>query len=187
MDEQLPLPEKAKEFFYYVGRAITVWAHVDEQLSKLFASIIKTERRQHAAMIYYSTKTIGGRLALTNDFVKTVLPERDKAKGEHPSEIEKKWKALYDDIGDTLPIRNRLAHSKAGLTAEHGSRDDGEIVITDVYWASYMSLTERLKTDMRVDPPPEVKTEDIKIHIASVEKLIDRLDAFRDELSKLPQ
>jgi hypothetical protein len=62
--------------------------------------------------------------------------------------------------------------------------DPTNITITDVWWASYVSRTEK----MRGKPPKkDLKIEDVKAHIAKVNQLWFALRDFRDELSKLPR
>jgi len=176
--------EQAKEFLYSVGEAITEWATIDEQLFLIFTDVLRTD--QHlSAIIYYRTNTLGARLSLVDELVRAVCPKPARKSGGHVSKVEEHWTARKTEMDDLLATRNHLAHSPASPHATFDPNSDSRnVTITDVWWASYVSRTEK----MRGRPPKkDLKINDVKAHLGKVHQLWMKLRDFRDELSKLPR
>jgi hypothetical protein len=175
------LSDEEREFLHQVGRAITDWAQIDQRLFQIFAAILKSSK-QHAAILYYRTNTIGGRLVLVDELVKTVLPPKDPPDGGHDHPITIEWKKLNGAISDALQVRNQLAHSPSGPMVDTEDKPEGGFAITDIWWASYMSDTEKL---LGRPPKPELKVGDVKDHVQVVGQLWIRLRIFENTLSTL--
>lgn len=174
------IAEKATEFYSLVGVAVTDWARIDQELFGICADILKSDA-QHVAIIYYRTPTLGSRLTLVDELIHTIFPKPRKS-GAHPSESEKIWAKLYNDIDEKLSVRNQLAHSPSGLMIE----SPGEVPhwVTDIRFASYMSATEKLRG--RLETRKELRVDDVKDHLKKVKDLFIRLRNFRGrELLKL--
>lgn len=167
--------EKAKEFFYWVGLAITDWAKIDELLFETFSRAINTKRHL-AAIIYYRTNTLGGRLTLVDEIICSMIPKRKS--GEHAGATETAWKDFKVKMEDLLEVRNQLAHSPANPQAEFSANPTDPskpAVITDVWWASYITGAEKLrgkgaKSDLKID--------DVKDHLAELIRLFVALNIF---------
>lgn len=179
------LTADAARFYCAVGMAITAWAHVEEELFKICASVLKGTH-QRVAIVYYKTPTLDGRLTLAAELVSTVMPPRNPPNSGHASKEEQVWDGLRGDIRKALPIRNQLAHSPSSPMAEIEEPSDGEEprIIRAIWWASYTSHIEKLRGKKVEDNP--LKLNDVEDHIALVFKLVSRLHLFRDyELAKL--
>jgi len=176
--------EKAREFLYTVGEAITEWATIDERLFLIFTDVLRTD--QHlAAIIYYRTNTLGGRLALLDELIRAICPKPSRESGAHASEVERHWTARKKEMVNLLATRNHLAHSPASPHATFDSDSDPtNITVTDVWWASYVSRTEKMRG---AAPKKDIKINDVKDHLQKVHQLWMSLHVFRDELSKLPR
>jgi hypothetical protein len=176
------LDEQAREFFYYAGVAITDWAHINEQLFHVCADILKTNM-DHVAIIYYRIQTIGGRITLIDELAQTVFPKPERKNGGHPHPTATVWKKLLADIRTELSVRNQLVHSPSTPMTDRIQQSDGRVVITDAWWASYISATEQLRSSS--GPRKDLRIDDVKDHIKKAGSLFIRLRNFRGELSKL--
>jgi hypothetical protein len=165
------LEEQSREFHYHLGSAVTEWARIEGELFEICTSILKAEKR-HVAIVYYRTPTIDARLKLTDELIRTLFPQRKP--GSHPTKAEKKWTSITSKIRDELPIRNQLAHCPASPMVE--TTDGTPFKITDVWFASYVSETERLR-GRKI--PPDLKVEHIKDHIDRVSTIYMDLRSFR--------
>jgi hypothetical protein len=176
------IAEKATEFYSLVGAAVTDWARIDQELFRICADILKAYE-QHSAIVYYRTPTLSARLTLVDELIHTIFPKSSKKSGAHISQSEEMWTKLRTDIKDELSVRNQLAHSPSGLMIE--SPGEPVVPITDVWFASYMSATEKLRG--KLDTRKELKVDDVKNHLEKVKDLFLRLRNFREsELLKLP-
>jgi hypothetical protein len=175
---------KEREFFYTVGVALTDWAQIDEQLFRLCGVVLKSADR-HVAIVYYRTPTLRARVELVDELVRSTFPKPTRKSGDHASGNEKKWKDLKTDIIDALEIRNQLAHSPASPMAEFSKPpyDTRSPVMTDTWWASYESGTQRMRG--KSPAKRDLKVDDVKTHLATVSNLYMRLCNLREEFSKL--
>jgi hypothetical protein len=177
------IDEKATEFYSLVGVAVTDWAHIDQELFRICANILKSHE-QHSAIVYYRTPTLSARLTLVDELINTIFPKPSKKSGAHISQSEKMWAKLRTDINDELSVRNQLAHSPSGLMIESPGEPIMPHWVTDVRFASYMSATEKLRG--RLDTRKELRVDDVKDHLKKVKDLFIRLRNFREsELLKL--
>jgi hypothetical protein len=138
------IAEQVREFYYFVGVAVTDWAHIDQELFRICADILKSDG-QHVAIVFYRTPTLSARLNLVDELIHTIFPKPTRKSGAHPSESEKIWNKLYNDINEVLSVRNQLAHSPSGPLIERSGEPPVPHGITDVWFASYMSATEKLR------------------------------------------
>ncbi|HEX4201218.1 MAG TPA: hypothetical protein VHY59_06845 [Chthoniobacterales bacterium] len=168
------LDEQSREFHYRLGSAITEWAHIEAELFEICASVLNAAKH-HVAIVYYRTPTLDARLKLTDELVGTLFPERKP--GAHPTRAEKEWKSITKKMGDELPTRNQLAHSPASPMVD--TTDGNPFKITDIWFASNMSRTEKLR-GRKI--PQDLKVEDIKSHIGRVGTIQMDLRSFRSAM-----
>jgi hypothetical protein len=169
-EESPPLSEHGiskdeREFLYEVGNAITQWAKIDERLFSICAAILRADK-QHVALIYYRHNSLGGRLRLVDDLVKTILPPNADPKRNPDPPVTAAWKAVVIGITNSLSVRNQLAHSPSGPQVEVKDRPDGTFAITDIWWASYVSATDKLR-DVAASKP-DLRIDEVKSHVHSV-------------------
>lgn len=131
-----------KEFLFHLGWAITEWANIDERLFNICAIVLNVSKRL-SAILYYRNNTLGSRLSFTDEIVRTVLPERDRKNGGHDHHTTKMWRNIFNLIDERLKFRNQLAHSPSGPRTEIEDKADGSWHITDIWWASYQSVSEQ--------------------------------------------
>src|ERR1700731_2781989 len=99
-----------QEFFQRVGQCITQWSEIENELFRLCHLSLRCTLRR-AAIVYYRTPSIEGRIALTDELIKSFLPQRDKKAGSHDHPSVKEWKDIISEIRSLLPQRNMIAHS----------------------------------------------------------------------------
>ena len=174
------LAEDERGFLYEVGRAITEWAHAEEELFFINHAITKTAQR-YVAVIYYRTPTLYGRIDLTTDLIDAAAPESAKRAGAHTEPTVAIWKKLAKDLKGNLKVRNRLAHSPASPQVQ--LKEGDAFAISDIWYASYTSRTERLRGK---NAKQDLRISDVQAHTKEVGRLINRLRNFRhNELPKL--
>jgi hypothetical protein len=157
----------------WVGNCITAWAKVEEHLFKICAkSLGVTDER--AAIVYYRTPTLEARLQLTDELVRTALPKRERKSGGHDHPDVKKWDQLRKDIGNLLPVRNRIAHHP--ITPK--KIDTGGLGMLDKmsWYEIYVSDAERLRG--RHEDTKPLMTPDLSAHRLAVHGVTRRLELF---------
>ncbi len=110
------LHEKTREFFETLGRCISAWAMVDDELFRIFRDCIGPY--EQCAIIYYRTPGLDLRLNLTDEIVESVLPRPERKSGGHVHKSVKEWKALFNKFKKLLEVRRRLAHHPVSLKYE---------------------------------------------------------------------
>jgi hypothetical protein len=178
--------DKHDEFFLWVGRCITVWASVDEELFAIFHECIGPKLQ--SAIIYYRTNTIGARLALTAAIVESYFPKEQKNGGkDHETVIA--WRKVKKDFDDQLGTRNRLAHHPVHISIySRGDNIDWVEGPPEDSFATYelhMSQGEEMKEGKAPEP---LNILDLRDHYAKVTLVRNALDLFRqNELPKRPR
>jgi hypothetical protein len=169
-----PTPEEQDQFFAALGRAITDWAYLEQELFEITAKILGCTR-ERAAIVFYRTPTIESRITLTRDLVYSALPGHRPGEQPHPSVTI--WEELQGDIKDNLSIRNRLAHHSVTHVVDIYQSEDGKEHKIEIRQASYISQTEHLRKGGQ--PLEALGIEEIEAHIRVVHFLINRLRNFR--------
>lgn len=172
-------PEKVSAFLFLVGRAITEWARIEEQLYLIVDSILKTDSLL-SAVVFYRTPTTRARITLTDDLVKTLYPKKKSGDHDPPGLIN--WGSLRSDISTELNLRNRIAHHQFGpivKVAPAGKDSPLDLVTTGPAEPGiHMPLAEanRERTaDLKVLDRPAIEA-----HIKNSVKLTARLQEFRE-------
>ena len=112
--------EEAREFFELLGRCIAVWANADDELFRIFRECFGPRYKQ-SAIIFSRIQTLSGRLDLTHEIVRSLLPQRPKRSGSHEHGSVAKWKEVYVEYNELLETRARLAHQSLGPANGPGS------------------------------------------------------------------
>jgi hypothetical protein len=155
--------------------------------------IVFGQHARQAAIVYYRTPTLDARIQLTDELIRTVLPERHEQQGGHDHEDVQTWNRVRKEIADILPIRNRLAHRPvSNRTVFHGVLPgatplDPEAVISGVgavadlfrfsWFESYVSEAEKLRG--RHEDIQPLTTPDLSTHRVDVARAITLLEMFR--------
>jgi hypothetical protein len=176
-----------EEFFTWLGKCITAWAQVEEHLFEICVHSLGATRHR-VAIVYYRTPTLDGRLQLTNELVRTILPARDPPAGGHDHPDTQKWDELRSQINDLLPVRNRMAHHPVTYKAlgrmpvlglgTPGTPGQGfALPVIGSWYESYVSEAEKLR-GKHEDLKP-LMVPDLSDHWVSVDSIIKQLDLFR--------
>jgi hypothetical protein len=187
MSDAPRLTQAEIEVYRNIGLCITEWASVETQLFCLcsFALQISTQR---VAIIYYRTPTIDARLSLTDELVRTALPQRQKKNGGHDPAIVKEWAGIVSDCRALLPIRNHLAHWPIvkGVHLELSKEKSGQTV-------RILSKKEMIEISMGLaeihrgnDGKDPIKPTDLPGYHRRVAAIRKALMSFYQKISAMP-
>lgn len=169
--------ELRREFYFWVGVAITEWAHVDAELFQICSAVLRSPTHL-AAIVYYRSQTLSGRLDLTDELVCTLVPISER---KDEGQLWRAWQRARKAIRDEIPIRNQLAHSPTAphLTPAPGWPTETTIssVPPDIWFASYVAQAERMRG--RSEDKEPLKVDDVKEHVQKVGAIINLLRDFR--------
>jgi hypothetical protein len=93
-------------FYMLIGRCITGWADVDEQLFLIFSQCVIPY--EQASIIYYRSPGLDTRLNLVDEIICSVLPKTRS--GAQPHRVLKSWKGCAKAMKDLLSTSRRIAH-----------------------------------------------------------------------------
>lgn len=164
----------AEEFLYWVGLCITEWAIIDEDLFHCCLKVFDADP-QHVAIVYYRLSGLEARIALTDELVLTVLPQRDAKGGGHDHAVVKEWRALKEAIRDANGIRRQLAHNPR-VPMMTSRTEDQKAEYWQFGWALFMSDGESFR---KKGKPKMLGTSELKSHMKVLADLRRRLDRFR--------
>ncbi len=167
------------EFLMWVGICITGWAKIEEYLFRICAASLGTTD-ERAAIVYYRTPSLESRLKLVDELVKTVLPKKDRPSGGHDHPTVVLWDALRKNLGNLLPVRNRIAHHP--VTVRSVSAGDDAPLEAMTWFELYVSDSERLRG--RDNNVKTLMVDDLSRHRLAVEDVRTRLRKFLDSLPK---
>jgi hypothetical protein len=171
-----------QEFLMWIGICITTWAHVEEHLFEMCATVLSGPR-VNAAIVYYRTPTLDSRLKLVGELVLAFLPKLERAEGGHDHPNVVTWNALRKDIEGQLGTRARIAHHP--VMTHPNLYEVGDIFelhdLLEVSWLEiYTSEGEQLRG--RGKPPKPLLIDDLKSHNDAVIDVATRLGHFRDHV-----
>jgi hypothetical protein len=169
------LNQKTTIFFATLGQAITIWAHVDRLLFDLCDYALRSQSEK-TAVIFYRIKTIGEHLALTDNLLELSLSE----------ENQKKWSVISSMIVTLLSFRNDLAHNPALQVADLPIKEGWvtlDIPVNEQWWEI---RTEQRKLLHKKHKQKRASVEEIKLHVLSVQRLVNSINEFRKTLPKKP-
>jgi hypothetical protein len=162
------------DLFLWIGKCITAWARVEEHLFEICVTALGTTK-QKTAIIYYRTPTLDARLKLTDELIRTTLPKRERKDGGHDHPDLTNWDNIRKEIGDTLPIRNRLAHHPVANRTIDGAT--GAVAELFSWHEIYESDSEQLRGHR--EKPKPLLAPDLGNHRLAIEQLITKLELFR--------
>jgi hypothetical protein len=154
-----------------IGRAITEWAEIQDELFHIVHRILEC-RSEHAAIVFFRTPTFEGRLSLAEELLKTVFPQTADKPGSHDHPGFVVWMDIAKAIRAEIPIRNRLAHQPVRLHLGDDRKDE----LAGAFHATTTSYPEHLKKKGMDEP---LTTKDIRAHIGRISDFATRLLAFR--------
>jgi hypothetical protein len=173
-----PSIEEEEQFFSALGKAITDWAHLEDELFGIVAAILKSDIRC-ASIVFYRTPSIEARLTLASDLWESRFPKLKP--GDHPHPSIKEWKKLEADIRSALPVRNRLAHHPAVPILY--SLNDTQRRSVRIKPGSQMSFAEGLR---KGGLPMPLDIADVQAHSKMISSLINRLRNYKESESLKP-
>src|SRR5262249_16910284 len=137
----MPDQQHHDDFLKFVGVCIASWAVIEEILFQVCWSALKvTEER--AAIVFDRTPTLSGRLDLTDELVKTILPKAGVGIGAHDHADVQRWNKLCGDIRKLASIRNQIAHRP--VASRLSFRPDGLPDLGTTRWLElFQSNTKR--------------------------------------------
>lgn len=180
------------DFHMKIGYCIAAWADVDDILFRIFSDCIGP--RDQSAIIYFKTPGLGARFSLTDEIVKSVLPQPERESGGHDHASMIAWKKTIDGYQELLGTRRRIAHHPVTVRMDYPRSAllnryppgrmpvGGRPAIASAY-EIYMSEGEKLRG--RSADLPALRLKDLEDHEIAVGALASRLLAFLiDVLSK---
>jgi hypothetical protein len=182
------LSDEVSKFYELLGRCISAWAIVDDELFRIFRDCLGPY--EQSAIIFYRTPGLDLRLHLTDEIVRSVLPKPERRSGSHPHRSVKSWKNLHSDFEALLSIRRRLAHHPVSNKYDEYFAF-GQTAFGSAPFYSGQPIKRRLQVhvsdherlrEKSANLPPLAKA-DLTDHLSSVRKLANRLNEFsRDVL-----
>src|ERR1700722_18093326 len=103
---------KNAEFYTDVGKFITTWAEIDNNLFNICHDVLGCSW-QHAGIVYSRFKLLAAKLAFVDTLIVSVIPKPAKKNGGHIHKDEKLWRRIIAGISDRFGVRTRVAHSEA--------------------------------------------------------------------------
>jgi hypothetical protein len=162
------------EFLMYVGYCITTWADVEEKLFDILWKCLKCPPEQ-AAIVYYRTPNLDGRLSLTDELVKHALPKPKRKSGGHPHPDVKQWNELEAKFRQLLSVRRRIAHHpfhSMTFPASHG--------LLSGYTSVQIWISEEEKLRGKADAVQPLLLGDLKAHHILILDLASSLAIFAE-------
>jgi hypothetical protein len=163
------LSAKEKELLLWIGICVTEWARVEHLLFRLTVDVLGTGPNR-AAIVFRRHSTLGARIVLIDELVKSVLETTDPIqKNAHKSGIALSWDAICRDLYKHMELRNHLAHWPKV------TNKNGDPVL-------YFSPSEILHKG-KSNPEEEVDAEKMSLHYELVEQIQRKLKLFLPEFS----
>ncbi|MBB4197402.1 hypothetical protein GGD83_001188 [Rhodoblastus sphagnicola] len=172
------------EFFELVGRCITTWAWIDDELFRIFHCCVGP--REQCAIIFYRLPGLDARLSLTDEIVRSILPK--KAPGEHGHESIKEWSRILKQIRSLLTTRRRIAHHPVAFQSEppfqFGITPFGAGVFGDKLPEPTLTIRvgEHEKLRPRESDEGGLTKEELVAHLQSVRSFANSLNSFSRNL-----
>lgn len=145
------------KFLCLIGESITVWSFIDRALFILFDKAL-VATTQKAAIIYYKSPTLRGRVSLLDALLKHVLKNRSL----------EAWKKINRRIEDLAAIRNVIAHEPPKRLGT--SRKGRAVYIYSLHVEPAKRLAGR--------PANVMYAKDLRSHIRQAEKLERSISQF---------
>jgi hypothetical protein len=163
----MELPEQERVFFETLGRAFGLWQHVEMQLFRVYARLIRPDNAEVASAAFHSVINFNTRLGMTNAAAHVALA------GKPALSV---WNPLHNRAGRQAKRRNELAHFAVvyGVNAP-ASSEFGPFLQPSVF-----DVTERETARQK-----RIDANRIRDAGSSFTRLADDLRAFADDLPEL--
>jgi hypothetical protein len=137
------MDEAGSHFAMQMGNCLAQWSYIEDYFFLICHAALQCPKQQ-AAIVYYKTPNFDARMTLTDELVKSTLPQH--APGEHPHEDLKAWIAAYKGVDKIKPIRNRIAHCQMGpQPSALVAHSRGEEVKLESWFVLYESNNEKMR------------------------------------------
>ena len=163
----MDFPEQERAFFEAVGRAFGLWQHVEMQLFRIYARLIRPENAEVASAAFHSVVNFNTRLGMTNAAAHIVLT------GSAALAV---WNPLHNRAGRQAKRRNELAH----FAVVYGVNPPTSAGFGPFLQPSVFDVTERETAKQK-----RIDANRIKDAGDSFTRLADDLRAFADGLPEL--
>jgi hypothetical protein len=140
-----PWQKLGDEFFEMIGNCIAEWANVEDVLFNICWQCLGSSK-EVAAVVYYRTSTIDGRMTLIDELVKLTLPKRERRSGGKDHADVRLWNKIEADFGKLKEQRNQIAHHPVTVQQRHFAAGDpvGKPLV-ESWFELYVSEVERLR------------------------------------------
>jgi hypothetical protein len=163
----MDFPEQERAFFEAVGRAFGLWQHVEMQLFRVYARLIRPENAEVASAAFYSVVNFNTRLGMTNAAAHVALAR---------SAALSVWNPLHNRAGRQAKRRNELAH----FAVVYGVNPSTPVAFGPFLQPSIFDVTERETARQK-----RIAISHIKDAGDSFTRLAEDLRAFADGLPEL--
>jgi hypothetical protein len=171
--------DREREFYLAIGKCISQWAIVDEELFRIFHLCAGGPLKQ-CAIIYYRMPGLEARLSCTDELVKSVFPPPARKSGGHPHKSVKEWSPIKNEFSKLLSVRRRIAHFPVGIEwqgktypASSVNKEALERYNPELAFQVYMSENEAIR-----GYTPNLTVTDLQMHLKEVTNLRDQLKMF---------
>ncbi len=190
--DSLGWPDKDSEdqFYHWVGRSVSNWATVDQNLFDVFRGCMGGAPYMQLAIIYYRIPGLDPRVGLTDEIVRATLPRRQRKNGGHEHADVIRWARIKTRISDELAVRRQIAHQEPYVAIYTTEVDaDGNPTENADYataWHIYAGEHERMRVVGSVNvsdyPREGLYVADLKKHYEAVSQIAKDIEAFRIEV-----
>jgi len=101
--------EEERQFFEAVGRVISEWRFLEDNLEAVFDALVDSSHRGLPSVIYYSVNSFPIRLKIIDALLKYRFGQTNK-QAKQPLRL-REWTNLRRRIGKLETVRNAIAHS----------------------------------------------------------------------------
>ncbi len=108
---------EAQKFYAALGQCITIWSHIEGKLF-LISNLALMSDEAIAAIVFFRTPSLDGRISLTNDLVNQRLQPEPLRPGQHPPRLLKRWSKIHTKLKSNIRFRNYIAHQPDRLDIE---------------------------------------------------------------------
>ena len=163
----MDFPEQERVFFEAVGRTFGMWQHVEMQLFRIYARLIRPDNAEVASAAFHSVVNFSTRLGMTNAAAHVALA------GSPALAV---WNPLHNRTGRQAKRRNELAH----FAVVYGVNPPTHPEFGPFLQPSIFNVTERETAKQK-----RIDASKIRDAGTSFTRLADDLRAFADGLPEL--
>jgi hypothetical protein len=172
-----------KEIYSAVGRAISAWSWVEEELCWIFIRVVlpspdlEMTHSHHIGTGFWAVESFRGKLNMLDSSLRQRM-------ASHPK-ITKDWATLYKRAREKNGLRNDLAH---GTVMNYGPPEH-TFWVPSLHKDLHMNVSElmaRYRTGLPFDllPADRLSAKEIGDRTQSFNEFIKRLALFNDSLAK---